>query len=339
MKNSLAPKVSVCIPVYNGSNFIAESIESVLAQTFEDFQLLVVDNCSTDNTGEIVSNFSDSRLEYVRNKKNLGIVGNHNHCMRLAKGEYICIWHHDDVMLPGNLKFKVQLLDEHPEVGFVHSNIILIDDRGEVVVPEIWFEGSRHDYIEDGLTAFKKYISYLHNGASIFIGAVLARRSSYQKVGQFNAELPYCLDSEMWLRMMLFYKIGCIGTPLVKYRVHQSTASSEMGDQATVPYVKEHYLTAKIIFNNYNNLIPESQKLKRKVYLSFAERSIRLAKTAIANEDYATAKSFVREAIRMSPRILKSPFFWITVGGVSIGPSGVRFYKSIKEAFGNKNTS
>ena len=164
MNSSLAPKISVCIPVYNGSNYIAESIESVLAQTYKDFELIVVDNCSTDNTEEIVRNFNDPRLEYFRNKKNLGIVGNHNHCLGVAKGEYICIWHHDDVMLPDNLKFKVQLLDDQPEVGFVHSNIIMIDDKGEVVAPEIWYEGSRHDYIEDGLTAFKKYISYLHQG-------------------------------------------------------------------------------------------------------------------------------------------------------------------------------
>jgi glycosyltransferase involved in cell wall biosynthesis len=338
MNSSLAPKISVCIPVYNGSNYIAESIESVLAQTYKDFELIVVDNCSTDNTKEIVSNFHDPRLNYIRNKKNFGIVVNHNRCLELAKGEYVCIWHHDDVMLPDNLKFKVNLLDEQPEVGFVHSNLIIIDDKGEVVAPEIWYEGSRHDYIEDGLTAFKKYLSYLPYGASLFIGSVLARRSCYEKVGQFSVELPYCLDSEMWLRMMLFYKIACIGTPLVKYRVHQTTASSKKGNYAVVPYVKEHYLTAMMIFNKYNNLIPESHKLKGRVCLSFAERSIKLAKTAIINEDYSTAKSFVKEAIRMSPQILKNPYFWIVAGGISMGPNGFRFYKSIKKVLWNKNT-
>jgi hypothetical protein len=93
-----------------------------------------------------------------------------------------------------------------------------------------------------------------------------------------------------------------------------------------------------MIFNKYNNLIPESRKLKRRVCLSFAERSIKVAKTAIACGDYSTAKSFAKEAIRMSPWILKYPLFWIVAGGISIGPNGFRFYKSIKKVLENKNT-
>ena len=218
MKSSLAPKVSVCIPVYNGSAYIAESINSVLAQTYEDFNLIVCDNCSTDNTEEIVRSFSDPRLTYIRNTKNLGLVGNSNRCLDLAKGEYVCILHHDDVMLPENLERKIRLLDEHPEVGFVHSNLIVIDSDGEVFAENIWHEDSRRDYIEDGQTVFRRFLDNLPLGTSIFIGAVLARRSCYEHIGGFNSELPHCTDSEMWMRMLLFYDVACIGTPLVKYR-------------------------------------------------------------------------------------------------------------------------
>jgi glycosyltransferase involved in cell wall biosynthesis len=338
MNSSLTPKVSVCIPVYNGSDYIAKSIESVLAQTYKDFQLIVVDNCSTDNTEEIIRNFHDPRLTYIKNKQNIGLVGNENRCLELSKGDYIYIFHHDDIMLPDNLELKVNLLDEHPQVGFVHSNILLIDEKGEVVADNIWYEYSRRDYIKKGREIFDKCLAYLHFGASIFIGSVLARRKCYENVGKFSPELPHCHDSEMWMRMSLFYDVACIGTPLVKYRVHQNTASSDWGSESTVPYVTEHYLAAMMIFNKYNNLILEAHKLKKRVSLSFANRSIKLAKTAIVNGDYSTAKSFVKEAIRMSPWILKNPFFWVVAGGVSIGPNGFRFYKSIKKVFGNRNT-
>ena len=84
MIGSHISKVNICIPVYNGSAYIAESINSVLAQTYEDFQLIVCDNCSTDNTGEIVRSFQDPRITYIRNAENLGLVGNANRCLELA---------------------------------------------------------------------------------------------------------------------------------------------------------------------------------------------------------------------------------------------------------------
>ena len=336
MSVSTPPKVSVCMPVYNGGDYIADSIQSVLTQTYKNFNLIVCDNCSTDNTEEIIRNFNDPRLIYVRNKKNLGLVGNHNRCLELANGEYVYFLHHDDIMLPDNLALKVRLLDKHPRVGLVHSNIMIIDDKGEIVAENIWYKNSRRDYIKRGREIFDECLGYLHFGASIFIGSVMARRKCYEKVGKFSPELPHCNDSEMWIRMSLFYDVACIGTPLVKYRVHQKTASSNWGDYSSVAYVKEHYLAAMSIFNAYYHLIPDSHRRKKKVSKFFAERSIKLAKTAIVNGDYFSAKTFVKEAIRMYSWIIKNPFFWIVIGGISVGPSGLKYFKSAKKAFGNK---
>ena len=339
MNSSLPPKVSVCIPVYNGSKYIAKAIESVLAQTYKDFSLIVVDNCSTDNTEEIVRNFHDPRLTYKRNKENIGLVGNANRCLELAKGEYIYILHHDDIMLPENLERKVSLLDKNPKVGFVHSNILVIDGNGDVVAKNIWYEGSRKDYIKNGKEIFYKSLFYLPYGASIFIGSVLARRKCYEHVGKFSPELPHCFDSEMWNRMSLFYDIACIGSSLVKYRVHEETASTKWGNYLSFPYAKEHFLAAMITFNKYDKLITDSQKLKKRVCLSFAERFITLAKTAIINGDYFTAKSFIKEAPRVCPQIQMNLRYWLIAVGVSSGPNGYRFYKFMKKVLGNKNTT
>ena len=338
MSDARISKVSVCIPVYNGSDYIAESINSVLAQTYEDFHLIVCDNCSTDNTEEIVRSFQDPRLTYVRNGENLGLVGNANRCLELSKGEYVCIWHHDDVMLPENLERKVHLLDDHPEIGFVHSNLILIGDSGEIVAQEIWNEDSRRDYAEDGLSVFHRYLHYLScgRGASIFIGAVMARRKCYEKLGGFSPELPHCNDSEMWMRMMLFYNVACIGTPLVKYRVHPTNASSSWGDRTSINNFKEHYLAAMIIFDKYSEHIPQANSLKKKISLAFAERSIKLARNAFAIGKYDTGRMFFNEAVRISPRIFKNPVSWVTVGGLAIGPIGIKLYQSLNKALGKQ---
>lgn len=332
MTNSIPPKVSVCIPVYNGSEYIAESIESVLAQTYKDFHLTVCDNCSTDNTEEIVRGFSDSRLTYVRNAKNLGLVGNTNRCLELANGKYVNIWHHDDVMLPDNLERKVRLLDEHPEVGFVHSNIIIIDSHGEVLAQDMWNEDARRDYIEDGLMAFKKYVSCLPLGASYFVGAVLARRSCYKQIGEFSPELPHCNDSEMWMRMLLFYDVACIGSPLVKYRVHTNTASSKWGNYISMPYIKEHYQAVTMIFNKYNDKIPHAKTLKRQIFLSFGERVLKSLGNELANGNSVNGIKFFKEAVNMSPWVVKSGVFWRTVFKMIVGPKGIKFYKALNKS-------
>ena len=331
MPRSRISKVSVYIPVYNGSAYIAESIDSVLSQTYEDFKLIVCDNCSTDNTEDIVRSFHDPRLKYVRNEENLGLVGNANQCLELSKGEYVCIWHHDDLMLPANLEYKVRLLDEHPGVGFVHSNLILIDEKGEIIAPEIWNEDSRLDYIENGLTLLKKYLSYLPFGASLFIGAVLARRKCYEKVGGFNPEFPHCNDSEMWIRMMLYYNLACIGIPLIKYRAHLTSASSHWGDHMSLPYLKEHYQLATMVFIKYKDQIPQADILKRQISLSFGERALKLANDAIGKGDVFTGKQFFKEAIPFAPDIIKKALFWRTAIKIAIGTKGVRLMQVLKK--------
>ena len=331
MPRSRISKVSVCIPVYNGSPYRAESIDSVLAQTYEDFHLIVCDNCSTDNTGEIVRSYNDQRLTYVRNTENLGLVGNANRCLELSKGEYVCIWHHDDVMLPDNLECKVHLLDENPEVGFVHSNLILIDDCGETIAPEIWGDGSRRDYIEEGLAVLKKYLSKLPLGARIFIGAVLARRKCYEKVGGFNPEFPHTNDSEMWIRMMLSYNVACIGTPLLKYRVHPISTSSNWGDYTSFSYIKEHYQVARLVLNKYENEIPQVNILKHNTFLSFGERAVHLANIATNNGDFYTAKMFFKESVKFSSHIVKKVSFWKTALKIAAGNQGIKISQVLKK--------
>ena len=106
-KEASSVRVSVCIPSYNGEAFIAEAITSVLAQNLQDFECLVVDDCSDDATLEIVNSLSDPKIRVCRNSTRLGLPGNWNRCLALARGEYICLFHQDDVMLPGNLEKKI----------------------------------------------------------------------------------------------------------------------------------------------------------------------------------------------------------------------------------------
>jgi glycosyltransferase involved in cell wall biosynthesis len=292
--------VSVCLPVYNGAAHIAESIESVLAQTYGNFRLIVSDNCSTDDTAAIVRSFGDHRITYVRNARNLGVVGNFNRCLSLADGEYVCIWAYDDVMLPENLERKVRILNENPGVAFVHSNVYQIDRQGQIL-GEHWAEDSRRDYVEKGQEVIARYLRNMVDFSIVFIGSVLARRTCYERVGGYRCELPLTCDGEMWMRMLLFYDVACIGAPLVKYRIHPA-----MGTMAYhgPPYLEQHYLAARIILSEHKARLPQRAGLKRRVFMAFADRALKEAIMTALRLDFASAAAYARLAAIISPQIL-----------------------------------
>ena len=325
------PKVSVCIPVYNGEDYIADAIESILSQTFESLELIVCDNCSTDNTAKVVGSFKDPRVIYIRNSQNLGLVGNANHCLDQAKGEYISILHHDDMMMPDNLERKVQVLNENPNVGFVHSDIMLINPQKEVIASNIWEEDTRRDYIKNGFEVFQRYVLKMPLAASIFIGAVLARRSCYQHVGTFNPKFLHCNDSEMWLRMMLFYDVACIGIPLVKYRVHPFSTSTAWGDYTSVPYLQEHYEAASLVFKSYEDRIPSGAEIQKKMRRAFGARALELSVQSISKGNRATGKVFLKSAIEMHPFVFANIHFWKAAALLMAGDRAYGVYRSCKK--------
>ena len=310
MTDSSTPKVSVCIPVYNGSEYIAEAIDSVLAQTYENFNLLICDNCSTDNTEEIVHQFKDPRITYVRNTKNLGLVGNANRCLELADGKYVYILHHDDIMLPDNLALKVRILDEHPKVGLVHSDVLFMDQDGKPL--DLTKFDAKKDYIEDGIKVFLRYIMDMPVGASFFIGAVLARRNCYLKLGGFNPILPNTNDSDMWMRILLFYDVACVGKPLVKYRLHDMMTSTSINDPdgLNLRALEEHYLASSIVIEQYKNRIPQWKKLKKQVRMAFSERAMSKGYRLVTKGSFSLSLAFFKTALKFYPPIFAKKILW-----------------------------
>lgn len=311
MATPSSPKVSVCIPVYNGSEYIAKTIRSILSQTFENFQIIVCDNCSEDDTEEIVRSFDDSRINFVRNEKNLGLVGNANRCIDLADGEYIHIIHHDDLMMPKNLEKKVRILDENPGVGLVYSDVMPIDQDG-IPLDIVMFRETKRNYIEDGRKVFERYVLKMNVGASFFIGSVLVRRECYLRLGGFNPQLPYNNDNEMWLRILLFYDAGCIGEPLVKYRIHNSMTSSAINDTDGLNIVglKEHYLACTMVMDQYGDKIPNKQQLKKKMRIAFSMRTLTKGKRLIRKRKMILGAQYIFASMQFFPAIVMKKDFW-----------------------------
>ena len=214
--------VSVCLPTYNGADYIAEALRSILNQTYQDFELLIVDDGSTDATLDIVRSFSDPRIQIHRNPERLGIPANWNRCLEIAGGALVCLFHQDDVMRPENLERKVQLLSADETVGFVHSGVETLVDASAPSPIVDWFETATEDGVWDGPAYFR---TLLLNGNRVCAPTVLARRQALLEQGGFDEDFGFACDYAMWLKLCVTYRVGFLAHPLVGYRWHADNAS------------------------------------------------------------------------------------------------------------------
>jgi glycosyltransferase involved in cell wall biosynthesis len=238
------PLVTVAIPVFRGEQYIQSAIDSVLSQTLRDFELLVVDNDSNDRTVDIVLSYSDPRIMLVRNEKNIGVEGNWNKCLSLAKGRYIKILPHDDTIEPNCLKEQVEVFDADREgrIGLVFCARRIINDAGKLVAER------RIRSLAKGAIASRELIRLcVRRGTNLMgePGSVLFRTKDSRAVGNFDGKIPYVIDLDYWVRLLLHGDAYYIDRPLSTFRVSGGSWSVEIGDRQSEEFVRFIDLVAK----------------------------------------------------------------------------------------------
>ena len=223
MERLCRPRVSVCIPTYNRARYLREAIESALGQTFADFELVVVDNCSTDETPEVAGAYAarDARVRYVRNERNLGLVGNFNRCVEVARGEYVALLHDDDVYLPDMLAATAGALAAHPAAAFAYGAAEEMDDAGGVVGLRRWRIG---DAVLEAPLAFAHLLAF----NSVPPPAILVRATAYAAVGGYDAAMAPAVDWDLWLRMARRFPVVYIDRVLARYRLTAQSCTTEV---------------------------------------------------------------------------------------------------------------
>ena len=207
------PKVSVFIPAYNVEKYIAEAIQSILDQTFTDFELIVINDGSTDKTSEIVKSFNDPRIVFIENKENQKLVRVRNQGLEMARGEYLALMDADDISMPQRLAKQVAFLDANPEVGILGTDSLIWDTAN----PE------KSYFLEEPETM--DYVCVMKGGRPHHPTAML--RMSVIKQHNFRYNLDYfcCHDYELWSRMVRVTKIANLQEYLLKYRWHGENIS------------------------------------------------------------------------------------------------------------------
>lgn len=210
------PKVSVIIPTHNRAKILPLTVKSVLHQTFQDFEIIIVDDASQDNTKEVVRGFGDNRIKYFRRDmsggdavaRNLGIVN--------SEGEYLAFLDDDDEWFPKKLQRQVTLIESsQPVVGGVYTGRVNIDGtNGKILSTTL---GDKRGNL---------FTEFLGNGLNITTSSVMVRKECFQQVGLFDENIPYNSDFDMWVRISKNFQFECIEEPLTKYYIHAKKLST-----------------------------------------------------------------------------------------------------------------
>jgi glycosyltransferase involved in cell wall biosynthesis len=222
----VAARVTVAIPTYNRPAMLAEAIESVLAQTYRDFCVLVADNASTDETPEVVSAYGDERISYVRRPENVGLFENFQQSLQQVETEYALLLCDDDQLRPEFLEATVDVLDRQPRTGVVHTAFDVIDDKGNVVERGAdWTYGLTEDTLETGERFLAESMRW---GCRLCQSAALMRTAALPPAPFRQEDMP-AIDFGLWLRIALDWDVAYVARPLAAYRVHGAAESAGLG--------------------------------------------------------------------------------------------------------------
>ena len=241
--NSATSKISVCIPTYLGEATIGAAIESVLAQSLSDFELIVIDDGSPDGTRAIVERFTDRRLVYLRNEHNLGPQGNWNRCLKVAQGKYFKLLPHDDMLHPRCIERQVAVLDADRDerIALVFSARDVLGPDGRLLTRR-GYPGGHEGPIGSSIVMR----SCVRRGTNLVgePGAVMFRKSLADKVGGFDATNPYVIDLDYWFRLLAHGDAHYCADSLASFRVSRQSWSVTIGGNQDREFINFIYRAA-----------------------------------------------------------------------------------------------
>ncbi len=269
------PKVSVIMSILNGEMYLAESIKSILSQTFEDFEFIIMDDGSTDNTWKIVSWFAnrDKRIVPVRSTRTVILPISRNNGIKLSRGKYIACQNSDDISLPKRLERHYFYLEENPDVGMVGGFLELFNEKGSLGVRK---------YPE-----FDKEIRYsIFRYLPVSEPASMMRKECFERLGGYSNKYKFSFDCEMIFRIGLRYKLFNLQEVVTRYRHHEGTLTFRNEKMMEVETLKIREKYSKVfpydmsytdrLFNYLQNLSIYLFPPKLKIWLFYKFRNTRL---------------------------------------------------------------
>jgi len=273
------PEVSVIIPSYNSAKFLTDAVGSVLSQSFQGFELLVIDDGSTDETGEVIKRYG-RRVTYIL-QSNAGVAAARNRGIKGSRGRYVAFLDADDTWHPGKLEAQIRALRENPGYRACYTAFTVVD--ANLTPVKVTRSNRQAGSIEDLL---------LRGNVIGSICSVLCERSLFETVGDFDRSLSQCADWDMWVRMSAFTEFLYLDVPLVTYRQHAANMSRN------APLLERDSL--RVLRKGFDMPHVEN-RLRSRRRQAFARNYMVLAGTYFHARRYGDSVACAARAIAMDP--------------------------------------
>lgn len=316
------PKVSVVVPTYNSAQYISETINSIIAQTYHDIEIIIVDDCSTDDTERVVKSFSSDKIRYIRLTKNHGGPSKpRNVGIKAAKGKYIAFCDSDDMIMPDRIESSVKLFDKHPELGMTFSDEqkfseVTGEDLGNFLREYDLFHSLPKEKASENcfIIASKDAFPCLFYENYIMPSGVTVRSSIFQKVGYFDETITNGDDWDMWFRISQKFPVGFVDKIGFRYRVRTNSISGRG------PELAEN----------------RSQVIRKQLETGISIKLQKRCHELIGMNNYGIGYYFqmrgeMEEARKYYLQSLHEYFNWSALKGIFISMLGKKIYLDLKE--------
>lgn len=279
----MAKRVSVIVPSYNHAPYLRECLGSALAQDYDDLEVIVIDDCSSDNSVEIAQAINDKRVQVRKNAKNLGAYATQNRAMEMATGYYIAILNSDDVWRPGKLRKQIELLEKYPEAGLCYTVGSQIDEKGTSIDVD--------QHLHWPTTEKQDLLPFMLSSNRLLASSVIFRKGAVE----FDGSLKYSGDWIAWLHLVEKMPAVCVNEPLVGWRQHPT--NSYLRSQAVT--LEEIRVRSAILANNQRWLDDREDKTPIKEGLSAC--ALDLAALYVLIGQMRLARASAAMAVRLAP--------------------------------------
>ena len=325
--------VSICIPTYNAARYLPTAIERVLGQDFVDFEIVICDDGSTDDTAAVCAGYKDPRIRYLRFENGGGQATNFNRCLKEARGEFVTLLHADDYYLPGFLTQRIGVLRADPTLVLATGGVRHVNDAGES-------QGTAITWTEDRIFPDGAFVRELLMACIVVPVSMVFRRAAALRAGPFRPDIVWGPDWEWVLRLAALGGVHYSAAPLAAYRVHAGS-----GTATAIARGLNGPNERTVLREAFARLVQDARftadlpALKRRAHWQRGLRHMSFAESALQDGRGALARANARWALRAAPALATRPTFWALILGSYLPPGVFNTYRKLRPQRGGDSSA